>query len=101
MKILDKTKLDEKTQRLLLREITSMEKLHHPNIIRLYEVIQTPRETYIITEYAAGGDLYTKITNEGKFTEINAKYFFAQIVSAVDHMVTTILRLRCCKIVFV
>ncbi|CAF4330742.1 unnamed protein product, partial [Rotaria sordida] len=42
IKILDKTKLDNKTQRLLLREITSMENLYHPNIIRLYEVIETP-----------------------------------------------------------
>jgi serine/threonine protein kinase len=39
--IIDKTKLDQKTQRLLSREITSMERLHHPNIIRLYEVVET------------------------------------------------------------
>lgn len=43
IKILDKTKLDQKTQRLLSREISSMEQLHHPNIIRLYEVLsRTP-----------------------------------------------------------
>jgi serine/threonine-protein kinase NIM1 len=87
IKILDKTKLDERTQRLLLREITSMERLYHPNIIRLYEVIETPTEIYIVTEYASGGELYTRLTKEGKFLEDEAKCIFAQITAAVDHMV--------------
>lgn len=64
-----------------------MERLHHPNIIRLYEVIETPNEIYIVTEYAAGGELYTRISKEGKFREDEAKSIFAQIVAAVDHMV--------------
>ena len=87
MKILDKTKLDTKTQRLLLREISSIERLHHPNIIRLYEVIETPTEYYIITEYAAGGNLYTHIANDGKMAENEAQHLFAQLTAAVEHMV--------------
>ena len=87
IKILDKTKIDSNTQRLLLREITSMEQLHHPNIIRLYEVIETPRDIYIVTEYAPGGELYTYITDNGKIAEDEAKNIFAQITAAVEHMV--------------
>jgi serine/threonine-protein kinase NIM1 len=87
IKILDKTKLDERTQRLLLREITSMERLHHPNIIRLYEVIEIPNEIYIVTEYAPGGELYTRLSKQGKFVEDEAKNIFAQITAAVDHIV--------------
>ncbi|UJR20702.1 hypothetical protein I4U23_023823 [Adineta vaga] len=86
IKILDKTKLDASTQRLLTREITSTDKLHHPNIIRLYEVIETPKEIYIVTEYAANGDLYTHITDKGKMSENEAKVIFAQIIAAVEHM---------------
>ncbi|XP_070563707.1 serine/threonine-protein kinase NIM1-like [Ptychodera flava] len=88
IKILDKTKLDQKTQRLLSREISSMEKLHHPNIIRLYEVIETLAKLHIVMEYAPGGELFAKISNEGKLTEPEAKSLYCQCLSALEHMHT-------------
>ncbi|XP_018417815.1 PREDICTED: serine/threonine-protein kinase NIM1 [Nanorana parkeri] len=86
IKILDKTKLDQKTQRLLSREISSMEILHHPNIIRLYEVVETLSKLHLVMEYAAGGELFAKINTEGKLSESESKVIFSQIVSAVKHM---------------
>lgn len=86
IKILDKTKLDQKTQKLLSREISSMERLHHPNIIRLYEVVETLTRLHLVMEYAGGGELYTKITMEGKLSDIDSKIVFSQILSAVEHM---------------
>ncbi|PKU39750.1 serine threonine-protein kinase nim1 [Limosa lapponica baueri] len=86
IKILDKTKLDRKTQRLLSREISSMEKLHHPNIIRLYEVVETLSKLHLVMEYAGGGELFTKVSTEGKLLETECKIIFSQIVSAVKHM---------------
>ncbi|XP_011662440.1 serine/threonine-protein kinase NIM1 [Strongylocentrotus purpuratus] len=86
IKILDKTKLDQKTQRLLSREISCMERLHHPNIIRLYEVVETLAKLHLVMEYAPGGELFTKISNEGKIAEAECKPIFAQVTSAVYHM---------------
>ncbi|KAJ7335018.1 hypothetical protein JRQ81_012959 [Phrynocephalus forsythii] len=86
IKILDKTKLDQKTQRLLSREISNMEKLHHPNVIRLYEVMETLSKLHLVMEYAGGGELFAKISIEGKLPEAESKHIFSQIVSAVKHM---------------
>ena len=38
VKIIDKSKLDDQARKLLSREITCMESLDHPNVVRLYEV---------------------------------------------------------------
>ena len=38
--MIDKTKLDEKTTKMLLREIKVMDACNHPNLVRLYEVLE-------------------------------------------------------------
>ena len=64
-----------------------MERLHHPHVIRLYEVIETLAKLYMVMEYAGGGELFTRISNEGKLPQNECKLFFSQIVSAIDHLV--------------
>ncbi|XP_023281380.1 serine/threonine-protein kinase NIM1-like [Seriola lalandi dorsalis] len=86
LKILDKMRLDIQAQRLLSREISSMETLQHPNVVRLYEVVETPSRLYLVLEYAGGGDLHNRICNEGKFSDNNSKITFAQILSAIKYM---------------
>ena len=88
IKILDKARLDQKTQRLVAREIANMERVHHPNIVRLYEVVETLAKLYLVMEYAGGGELFTKITNEGRLKEPDAAPLFAQAISAMDHLVS-------------
>uniref|UniRef100_A0A8D8UZT1 non-specific serine/threonine protein kinase n=1 Tax=Cacopsylla melanoneura TaxID=428564 RepID=A0A8D8UZT1_9HEMI len=86
IKILDKTKLTPKARKMLSREIISMETVYHPNIIRLYEVLETFGKIFLVVEYASGGELYNKITTEGKISEDGAKIYFLQILSAVKHL---------------
>uniref|UniRef100_A0A183BPA4 non-specific serine/threonine protein kinase n=1 Tax=Globodera pallida TaxID=36090 RepID=A0A183BPA4_GLOPA len=86
IKVMEKSKLDQKALRLLTREIDNMELMHHPNIIRLFEVVTTLSKMYLVMEYAGGGELYTYVHETGKLTEEVAKPIFAQIVSAVAHL---------------
>lgn len=86
LKVLDKARLDSTAQRLLSREISSMESLQHPNIVRLYEVVDTPSRLYLVIEYAGGGDLYNHIYTEGKMSDSTSKITFAQILAAIKYM---------------
>jgi 5'-AMP-activated protein kinase catalytic alpha subunit len=43
------------------REIRISKYFRHPNIIRIYEVIETPAEIILIMEYAPGGELFNLI----------------------------------------
>lgn len=79
--------MDTQVQRLLSREISSMENLRHPNVLHLYEVVETPSRLHLVLEYAGGGDLHNKICNEGKLSDNASKVTFAQILSAIKYMV--------------
>ncbi|XP_007256825.3 serine/threonine-protein kinase NIM1 [Astyanax mexicanus] len=86
IKVMEKMRLDLQTQRMLSREISNMESLYHPNVLRLYEVVETPCRLYLVLEYAGGGDLHSRLTSEGKLTDPESKIVFAQILSAVKYM---------------
>ncbi|KAL1214373.1 Serine/threonine-protein kinase SRK2D [Cardamine amara subsp. amara] len=74
-------KIDENVQ----REIINHRSLRHPNIVRFKEVILTPSHLAIVMEYAAGGELYERICNAGRFSEDEARFFFQQLISGVSY----------------
>ncbi|KAF5903733.1 serine/threonine-protein kinase NIM1-like, partial [Clarias magur] len=86
IKVLDKMRLDLQSQRMLFREVSIMESLFHPNLLRLYEVMEVPSRLYLVLEYAGGGDLHARISSQGKLSDLESKLVFAQILSAVKYM---------------
>ncbi|XP_065216057.1 serine/threonine-protein kinase SIK3-like isoform X5 [Planococcus citri] len=85
VKIIDKTQLDEETLKKIFREIQIMTQLRHPHIIKLYQVMETDKMIYLVTEYASGGEIFDYLVNNGPMKEEEACRVFQQIVSAVQY----------------
>ncbi|XP_077578226.1 serine/threonine-protein kinase SIK3 homolog isoform X3 [Stigmatopora nigra] len=83
IKIVDKTQLDDENLKKIFREVQIMKLLKHPHIIRLYQVMETERMIYLVTEYASGGEIFDHLVAYGRMAEKDARKKFKQIVAAV------------------
>jgi len=67
------------------REIQNLKLFRHPHIIKLYQVISTPTDIFMVMEYVSGGELFDYIVKNGKLKEDDARRFFQQIISGVEY----------------
>ncbi|ORX82674.1 Pkinase-domain-containing protein [Basidiobolus meristosporus CBS 931.73] len=87
IKLIKKANVDSESRMAKIkREITVLRSLDHPNIVRLFEVIETDKYIGIIIEYASGGELFDHILAHRYLKEREACRLFAQLISGVSYM---------------
>ncbi|CAK95072.1 unnamed protein product (macronuclear) [Paramecium tetraurelia] len=85
VKIIHKAQTSKEEQERLMNEVKMLQKLDHPNIIKIHEFYQDERFFYIVTELCTGGELFDKIRQEGSFSEKKAAEIMKQILSAINY----------------
>jgi len=58
IKIIDKSKLDKTNLEKVYREVEILKLLEHPNIIKLYQVMETKSMLYLVSEFASKGEIF-------------------------------------------
>lgn len=77
-----------KTLGLVLKtrnEIDNLQKLTHPHITRLFRVISTPSDIFLIMELVSGGELFSHITKNGSLPVKESRRYFQQIISGISY----------------
>ncbi|GAM24335.1 hypothetical protein SAMD00019534_075100 [Acytostelium subglobosum LB1] len=73
----------------VMREIAIMKKLNHPNVVKMYEVINDPDEDciYIVMEYIEGGSIMTTTDwRTHSMSENLARKYFRDIVYGLEYL---------------
>lgn len=87
IKVLEKDKLTKDDDLMRVRrEIDILSKVRHPNIVQLYEVIETQKYFFFIMEYAEEGELSEYIESRERLPEEEAARFFRQLIEAVKYL---------------
>ncbi|KAK1316820.1 CBL-interacting protein kinase 1 [Acorus calamus] len=86
VKILEKKRiLALKIDQQIKREIGTLKLLKHPNVVRLYEVMASKTNIYMVLEYVTGGELFDKIASKGRLSEAEGRKLFQQLIDAISY----------------
>ncbi|KAI6252348.1 hypothetical protein MCOR29_010858 [Pyricularia oryzae] len=88
IKLIKKDALGSNPNRMqkIMREVSILKQLTHPNIVRLHKMEESERHFGIILEYASGGELFDYILNNRYLKDNAARRLFAQLVSGVGYL---------------
>ena len=87
IKILEKHKIDDLNDiERVAREIHILKIVKHPNIIQLYEIIETKNRLFLIMEHCCNGELFNYITSKTRLREQEACRLFQQLISGIEYL---------------
>jgi serine/threonine protein kinase len=78
--------LREEKATQVLTELSILSCTAHPFLIQLQWAFQTTTELFLVLDFCPGGELFYHLHNLGRFTEDQARFYFAEIVLALDYL---------------
>ena len=83
VKCINKSKLEGNAilNRLFQTEMNVMSKINHPNVMHLFEFMETANNYYLIIQYCNNGDMESYLKKMGRLSEEEGVYFLMQIAN--------------------
>lgn len=87
LKIINRKKVPRDfREKFLPRELKIITLVDHPNVIKMYELIEFHNKVYIAMEHAGHGDLLEFIKLRGAVAEEKARVMFSQMAQAINYL---------------
>lgn len=86
VKVLDTTRIDEKfVKDFLTRELEMLQKIKHPNVLQVFDIILANKRYYIFMQFAGGGSLDRRCVPSPPPRKL-ARKWFVQVTEALAYM---------------
>ncbi|CAK65423.1 unnamed protein product (macronuclear) [Paramecium tetraurelia] len=85
VKIIRRSQTNQNQQERSMNEFRVLQKLNHPNIIKIHEFYQNKFSFNLVSDLQTGGQLFDKMRKEGRFSEKQAAEIMKQILLAVNY----------------
>ncbi|CAD8078409.1 unnamed protein product [Paramecium sonneborni] len=83
-----KIKYTERDKFRVNKEIELLNKVNHPNIVKMKEILEDENCIYLITEYVSGGELFNYIVQKKRLTDRESRHIFRQIINSISYLHT-------------
>lgn len=85
VKVIPTADMSVKLKECLQREIHTLFKIRHKNVVELYDSVETPDKVYLITEFCCGGELrhWNKSIDHSDQEKLS---IFKQLVQGITHL---------------
>ncbi|KAJ3444284.1 ribosomal protein S6 KINASE [Anaeramoeba flamelloides] len=87
MKVLQKGMLADHQQiSHTMSERNVLMRIRHPFLVKLHYSFQTQEKLYMVLDYVPGGELFRRISEEGRLSTDRTRLYVAEIILALDHL---------------
>jgi len=78
--------MDDNSRKKVMQEVYILKKIRHHNVVHFYETFETDKYILMVMELCGGGDLLNYVRKRRRLKEDLAKYFFRQIIEALNYI---------------
>lgn len=88
IKVLSKKAIKQRNEvkHIMAERNVLLKNIQHPFLVGLHYSFQTPEKLYFVLDYVNGGELFFHLQREKRFPEVRARFYAAEIVSAIEYL---------------
>ena len=85
LKVMNRENLDSNAEKTIRSEVSLLQSLNHPNIVRGYDFFEEPSSFYFVLEKIDGGELFDRIVKKTHYNEKEARDLVRILLSGIKY----------------